>query len=74
MRNLCPYGNHVLLLPFLSLFIFERDRDEWGKSRERERERISSRLRAARAEPDAGLELANRKVMTGVETKSQTLN
>ena len=44
------------------------------RERERERERISSRLRAARAEPDAGLELANRKVMTGVETKSQMLN
>ena len=31
---------------------------------EREEERISSRLRTVSAEPDAGLELTNREIMT----------
>ena len=34
------------------------------RERERERERIPSRLRAASAQPDAGLELMNRELMT----------
>ena len=32
--------------------------------RERERERIPSRLRTVSAEPDAGLELTNREIVT----------
>ena len=35
---------------------------EWG--RERGRERIPSRLHTAIAEPDAGLHLPNREIMT----------
>ena len=45
----------------------------WGRERERERERegegdteskTGSRLRAGSTEPDAGLELTDRKIMT----------
>ena len=52
------------------MFIFGREREtehEWGKGREREGDPESeagSRLRAVSAEPDAGLELTNREIMT----------
>ena len=45
-----------------------------GRGRGRGRERIPSRLRTASTEPDAGLELNNREIMTWAETKSGTLN
>ena len=35
-----------------------------GRGRERGRERIPSRVWAVSAEPDAGLELTNREIMT----------
>ena len=35
-----------------------------GRGRKRERERIPSRLRTVSPEPDAGLELMNREIMT----------
>ena len=35
-----------------------------GRSREREREKIPSRLCAVSAEPDEGLKLTNREIMT----------
>ena len=38
------------------------------------RERIPSRLCSVSTEPDAGLELTNREIMTLVEIKSQMLN
>ena len=41
--------------------------------RERGREITPSRLRAASAEPDVGLELTNREIMTQAETKSRRL-
>ena len=40
----------------------------------RGRERIPSRLLSVGAEPDAGLELTNREIMTWAKTKSLTLN
>ena len=46
---------------------FERKRvstHEWNRGRERGKKGIPSRLHAANAEPDAGLELANRAIMT----------
>ena len=54
-------------MAFCHLFIyFERDRDSTSRRRtERgERERIPSRFRAVSTEPDAGLELTNREIMT----------
>ena len=43
----------------------ERQRDrERERKRERERERIPSRLCTVSAEPDAGLNLTNREIMT----------
>ena len=53
------------------MFIFERERER--KSRggaERERQRIQSRLCADRRELDAGLEFANREILS----QSRTLN
>ena len=44
-----------------------------GKSRER-REGILSRLCTVSAEPNMELKPTNRKIMTGAEIKSQTLN
>ena len=55
------------------LFIFERERERestctrmrrGGAEREGESERIPSRLPAVGAEPDAGLDLTNREIMT----------
>ena len=54
----------------------ERDRErerKQGRGRERGRQRISSMLCNVSTEPDAGLKLRNREVMTRAETKSQTL-
>ena len=50
----------------------ERERERahsWG--REKGRQRIPSRLRAVSAEPDVGLELTDREIMTCAEIKSQ---
>ena len=61
---------------FLSLIIYfdkerETDRDretervvQVGRGRERGRKRTPSRLSAVSAEPDAGIELMNRELMT----------
>ena len=43
---------------------------ELGRGRERGRERIPSRLRAASAEPDAGLHLMNQEIMTQADIES----
>ena len=37
-----------------------------------EGQRIQSRLRAVSTEPDAGLELKNREIMTGAEVRHST--
>ena len=58
------------------MFIFERDKErereresahKWGKGRERGRHRIQSRT-----EPDKGLELMNREIMTGAQVRRLT--
>ena len=55
---------------FLSLFIFERERERQSMSRggaDREGDtesKAGSRLRAVSAEPDVGLELTDREIMT----------
>ena len=68
---------------FLNVYLFlresewDRGRDrgrEGGRERERERERISSKLHEVSAEPDMGLELTNREIMTWAEIKSHMLN
>ena len=51
----------------------ERKRqNEQGRGRERgeERERIPSRLHTVSAEPNAGLKLTNREIMSCTDTKS----
>ena len=45
--------------------MFERERElEQGRGRERGGERIQGGLRAVSTEPDVGLELRNREIMT----------
>ena len=60
------HNRQWLLFLFFSLFILRERESNWGRERERERERerISSRLRAVSTEPDAGLDLINREIMT----------
>ena len=57
---------YFLLSCFLMFIYLEREREstEVGEQRERERKRISSRLHVVSAEPNAGLELTNREIMT----------
>ena len=58
------------LLPFiifLKLFIFEGGAERKG-------ERIPSGLHPVSAEPDVGLDLTNRAIMTRAEIKSRMLN
>ena len=51
----------------------ERDRACVGQGqRERGRRRTRGGLRAVRAEPDAGLELTNREIVTGAEVRRST--
>ena len=45
------------------LFRSEKEREP-GRVRERERERIPSRFCAVSAEPDVGLDLTNREIIT----------
>ena len=64
---------------FFFKFIFERERERVcarvGEGpRERGRERIPSRLWAVSAEPDAGLKLTNREIMTRADIRSQILH
>ena len=61
----------VLVLVFKVYFLRERERErEGGREGERERmslgeaERIPSRLYTVSVEPDAGLDLMNREIMT----------
>ena len=50
---------------YMFLFIFERESVcEQGRGRERGRQRIQSRLCADSNEPDVGLRLTNREIMT----------
>ena len=53
---------------YLFLKVEERAQThEWGRGRERGRQRIPSRLHTINAEPDAGLELVNREIVTRAE-------
>ena len=56
---------------FIYLFLRERQRD-WKAGREGDK-RIPRRLRAVSTEPDAGLQLANHKIMTWAGIKSWVL-
>ena len=65
---------------FILMFIFERERDsvsgggaetEWETQNPKQAPRSQHRVRA---EPDAGLELTNRDIVTGAEIKGQMLN
>ena len=69
-------GSSMVVLFYLSIYLFmylfmregqrERERDwEQGRGRERGTERPPpSRLRTVSSEPDVGLELTNREIMT----------
>ena len=70
----------VIVIPnyvfFFFLVYFERESARiraQGRGRERG-ERIPSRLRVVSTEPDTGLDLTNREIMTPAETQSQVLN
>ena len=52
---------------------FERDREsEQGRGREGGRERIPNRLRIVSVEPEVGLELTNREIMTWAQVGRST--
>ena len=60
---------YVSVFLFLNVYLFLRDRERkstngGGAERERERDRIPSRLHAIGTEPDSGLELTNREIVT----------
>ena len=63
---------------FFLMFIFDRERDRaWVGKGQREREgdtesETGSRLRAVSTEPDAGLELTDREIMTWAEVRCST--
>ena len=57
------------------LIYFEKEGERASRGgTERGRDRIPSRLRTVREEPNAGLELTNREIMTCAKIKSQRLN
>ena len=77
----CPVHGQKVFLFLLMFTYFERERErerervgQWGEGTQRGRERITSRLHAVRAEPDAGLHLMNFGIMTWAKIKSWTLN
>ena len=59
---------------FLSLFILREREREQGRGRETETEIIPSKLCTGSTEPDDGVELKNREIMTWTKTKNWTLN
>ena len=71
-------GFKCILFLFSSFYLFILREREQGRGRERERERgrerIPSRLHTLSAEPDVGLEVTNREIVTWAESKSQMLN
>ena len=64
----------IFFLIFFSTFVYFGDREteqEWGRGREREGDTESetgSRLRAISPEPDAGLELTDREIVTWLKS------
>ena len=67
----------VYFIYFLKMLMYsfrEKACKQGRPERERERERIPSRLPAVSAEPDSGLELTDREIMTWAEIKSLPLN
>ena len=68
---------HIHTPPFFLIFIFERQRQSvngGGADRGRHRTKAGSRLRAVGKEPDVGLELTNREIMTRAEVRRSELN
>ena len=66
----CTCSFHCHFIAFFNVYLFilrererERERAEEGQ-RQREGERIPSKLHAVSAEPDAGLKLTNREIVT----------
>ena len=62
-------SNHFPYHFFLNVYSFLREKgrahaNKGGAERERGRQRIPSRLHTVSAEPNAGLELKNREIMT----------
>ena len=65
LNLLSHLGAPICSFSFLSLFIYFGKRAQIREEqRERERERIPSRLHTVSTEPNAGLELTNREIMT----------
>ena len=62
----CVTSRKKIFISFLSSFIyFEREREKAsGGGAKRRRERIPIRLCIVSAEPDVGLKLMNRRIMT----------
>ena len=60
---------------FWSLFIYLWEREhKQRRGRERGRQKIPSRLHTVSSEPNVGLELTNREIMTRAEIQSWTFN
>ena len=55
---------NFLFFFFKFIYLRERERAQTGWGRERRRDRIPSRLCTVSTEPDLGLELVNREIMT----------
>ena len=58
IKNNNKKENNLNNIYILSLFILRETEGKWERSRDRGRQRIPSRLHAAHAEPDVGLELS----------------
>ena len=77
-------AENLEMCSFKSLVIFEREREREresarshtrvGEGQRERRQRITIRLHADRAEPNVGLKLTNREIMTSAEIKSRMLN
>ena len=64
IQNGGELGEFAMNLFFKCLFIYFEGRRGRKRGRERERDRIPSRLDAVSTEPDVGLDLTNREIMT----------
>ena len=67
----CDLGLYFFFNVFYLLLGQRETEHEWGRGRERGRHRIGNRLQAPRAispEPDAGLELTDREIVTWLKS------